>query len=210
MHKLVKVRNAGLMGMRKLHTHQSGYVVIVDAVVFLVIMMIASVSAFQYFHSGSSHVVEIRTHLQEQRYCSETGDALLSSTVSGCWYRDNAGNVVHLPKSTLRIRDILSAELSLLCSGTKRSGFTSNETIGGFYSIECAVNRTARRLVETSYHFGILYKTSGAAADKSITIYISDAAGGIPETRYASEFILYAEYSGKIVPVPVFFYIWQR
>jgi hypothetical protein len=174
-----------------------------DAVMFLVIMLVASALIFAYTLQAFN-VGEVVSNEADFRYSQEAFDAALEVTVREASYVDLAGNTV--TKRDRSVEDLLLDELRLLDDGVPASNFAGS----GRY--QSALLQEVSAVVDTArYHFALFATYPGAGGTHSVVL--SDAGitdpSGVPAVRFASQTTASMLSVGKAGDATFEFYLWR-
>ena len=183
--------------------NRRGQSALFDAIIFLIIMLVASAIVYTYSaHAFRSQ--EIVSHEDMMRYAEETRHALMQSTLNHTWYFDNNGNNISKPPGSTNIHDLLLEELSLLDDGALSENFADG--------YEKDINITARTLIRSGYHYAIHATYTNIETNDTSLILISDTIENIselPDERASiswNPLMIKEEQSGSATIV---FYIWR-
>jgi hypothetical protein len=145
-----------------------------DAVMFFIVMMIASTLIF-IFSNQAFQTQEVMSREDMMRYTDETREAILQSTVYETWYQDINGNIITRPPGSTNINDLLLEELALLDDGVPKEHFKD-----GF---ENNITNTMDKLVGTGYNYVLQASYTNESSQNTHEIYLSKAgsSGDIPD-----------------------------
>jgi hypothetical protein len=155
----------------------NGQIAVYDAILFFVIITIASTVIF----TQSSYIVGGGEDLERQymiEYTHNVKDILLKSTIKIAWYTDSDGGRIDITDST--VYNLVIEEFYLLNNGIKQKNLTDG--------IENSINSTLRNLVEKGYHY-LLYCTYVDKTSSRPVLSVSDGnykIENLPLERYSS------------------------
>ncbi len=144
---------------------EGGQSALFDAVLFLMIMIIASglISVYSAQVSWDTELVERQDMMD---YARETAEAVLGATLSSTWYEDIHGRIIEKPPGDTTVMTLIIEELYLLDCGVAKENFA--------LGYEKDIETLARNLVVTSYHFAIEGYYLNESSNVGYGVFISD------------------------------------
>lgn len=161
------------MGLRKrnLKKDEEGQASLFDAVMFFVIMLIASTLIF-VFSNQAFQTQEVIGREDMMTYTEDTRAAILQSTLHETWYEDNNGTKIVKPPGSTNINDLLMEELALLDDGLSQENFKQG--------YESDIKNTLHNLVRTGYAYALQAIYTNESSGDTYEIFISSEAS-IPD-----------------------------
>ncbi len=174
-----------------------------DAVMFLVIMLVAATLIFTYTLLALN-IGEVVRNEDDFRYSREVFDTLLEASVREASYVDLAGNVV--TKRDRSVEDLLLDELRLLDDGVPAASFDG----AGRY--EDALLAEVSAAVDTArYHYALFAAYEGPGG--SHLVAVSDVglqtSDSLPAERFAASLTASMLSVGKPGEATLEFYLWR-
>jgi hypothetical protein len=136
-----------------------------DAVMFLVIMIIAS-SIISVFAEQFSKDAALSQRDEMMEYAMDTSEAVFGATLNSTWYEDEDGNIITRPPGDTKVMNLILEELYLI-----RAGIPPENFVLGY---ERDIQMLIENLVTSSYHFAITGKYTRYNRDTDIEVFISD------------------------------------
>jgi hypothetical protein len=134
-----------------------------DAVMFLVIMIIAS-SIISVFADQFSKDAALSQRDELMDYAMDTSEAVFGATLNSTWYEDEDGNIITRPPGDTKVMNLILEELYLI-----RAGIPPENLVLGY---ERDIQILIENLVTSSYHFAIM--GTYTKYDLVIKVFISD------------------------------------
>lgn len=149
-----------------------------DAVIFLIVMVIAS-SLISIYSSQYSKDVELIEREDLQTYNRETTEVVLGATLNSTWYEDINGQIISKPPGDTTVLSLLLEELCLLDDGVPKENFV----LGYEQDIKILI----RNLVTSNHHFALQGFYKNESTNEGYRIFISDI---VPNYETKEEAIL--------------------
>lgn len=196
----------GVSYMRRirLEGNKWGQSALFDAIMFLIIMLLASMIVYTYI-ADAFRSQEIISYEDMSAYAEETKHALIQSTLNHTWYFDKTGSNISKPPGSTNIYDLLLEELSLLDDGVPIDNFADG--------YEKHINKTARMLIRTGYHYAIYATYTNSETNDASWILISDIINnisGLPDERISILWHPPMMKEGQSGNATIAFYIWRE
>jgi hypothetical protein len=150
---------------RKLKEDEGGQSALFDAVMFLIIMIVAS-SLITVYAAQHSKDVELKERQDMMEYARETAEVVLGATLSSTWYEDIQGRIIEKPPGDTTVLTLILEELYLLDFGVPKENFA--------LGYEKDIKTLTRNLVAGFYHFAIMGYYLNESANAANIIFISD------------------------------------
>ena len=151
--------------VKQIRDDNSGQSALFDAVIYLIIMIVASgliaVYAGQYVRN-----VELSENQDMMEYCRYTSEVVFGATLNSTWYEDINGHIVRKPPGDTTVMNLLLEELYLRDCGVPKENF-----VLGFNG---DITILARNLVTPNFHFAITAIFNNQNTGMSHHIFISD------------------------------------
>jgi hypothetical protein len=142
-----------------------GQAALFDAVIFLVIMIIAaslvSVLANQY-----SKETDLTAREAMMDYAREASTVVLGATLNSTYYEDVSGQRITKPPGDTKVMNLILEELYLLNFGLSKECFI----LGYNHDIKVII----RNLVTSNYHFALQGTFTNESTNKDYLVFISD------------------------------------
>jgi hypothetical protein len=151
--------------VRHINKDESGQSALFDAVIYLVIMIVAS-SLIAVYASQYLRDVELSQNQDMMDYCRDTSEVIMGATLNSTWYEDINGEIVQKPPGDTTVLNLLLEELYLLDDGVPEENFAL-----GF---EKDITILARNLVLPNYHFVLTANYDDLNSDHTFLVVISD------------------------------------
>lgn len=149
-----------------------------DAVIFLIVMVIAS-SLISIYSSQYSKDVELIEREDLQLYTRETAEVVLGATLNSTSYEDINGQIISKPPGDTTILSLLLEELYLLDDGVPKVNFV--------LGYEQDIKTLIRNLVTTNHHFALQGFYKNESKNEGYNVFISDI---VPNYQTKEEAIL--------------------
>lgn len=150
---------------RNIAKDESGQSALFDAVMFLVIMIMAS-GLIQVFSSQYSQDVDIIEREDMQAYMRDTAEVVFGATLRSTWYEDAQGQIINKPPGDTTVLNLILEELYLLDNGVPKENFA--------LGYEKDIKILARNLMKSPYHFAMEGRYAGEDNNVASTVFISD------------------------------------
>lgn len=150
---------------RQIEMDERGQSALFDAVIYLVIMIVAS-SLIAVYASQYLRDVELSENQDMMDYCRDTSEVIIGATLNFTWYEDINGNIVQKPPGDTTVLNLLLEELYLLDDGVPEENFAL-----GF---EKDITILARNLVLPNYHFALSATYSNMDTGTGFLVFVSD------------------------------------
>lgn len=155
----------GAETLKKIMDNQKGQSALFDAVIFLIVMIIAS--SLIYIYSGQfSKDVELMEREDMQSYNRETAEVVLGATINSTWYEDIKGDTISKPPGDTTVLYLLLEELYLMDDGVSKYNFV----LGYEHDIKTLI----RNLVTPVYHFALSGYFKNESTSEEYIVFISD------------------------------------
>jgi hypothetical protein len=151
--------------IRKIKDDVEGQSALFDAVMFLVIMIVAY-SLITVYAASHSKDVELEERQDMMEYARECAEVVLGATLSYTWYEDIQGRIIEKPPGDTTVLTLILEELYLMDFGVPEENFA--------LGYEKDIKTLTRNLVASSYHFAILGHYLNESANAEHIIFISD------------------------------------
>ena len=160
---------------RTIVTDKNAQTSLFDAMMFFVVMLIASSLIF-VFSNQAFQTQEVMGREDMMRYTEETREAILQSSVPETWYYDINGNKIATQPGAMNINDLLFEELALLDDGVPNENFKEG--------YENEINNTMNRLVRGGYSYALEATFTNESSGDTYEIFISTVGlqGDIPDS----------------------------
>lgn len=136
-----------------------------DAVMFLIIMIIAS-SIITVFADQVSKNAALSDRDDMMRYARDTSEVVFGATLNSTWYEDEIGNIIFRPPGNAKVMNLVLEELYLLDSGLPWENFA--------LGYERDIRILIRNLVTSGYHFALMGSYTNSGKNRRYTVFISD------------------------------------
>jgi hypothetical protein len=136
-----------------------------DAILFLVIMIVAS-GIISVFADEASKSASLSQRDDMMGYARDTSEVVLAATLNSTWYEDENGDIISKPPGNTKVMNIILEELYLLNSGVPSHNFA--------LGYERDIRILIRNLVTSSYHFALVGTFTGSESGRENKIFISD------------------------------------
>lgn len=179
---------------------KKGQLGIFDAILFFIIIIIASSVLFIY---SLTSVQETGVRSRMLSYTDNTMTVLMRSTVNGTWYIDKSGNNISKPPGNTNIQYLLLEEFSLQDDGVPANNFT-----GGY---EKNIKTIAENLIHPDYHYALHATYTNTTSGRVYTVFISDSINDLsklPDERFSSS-VSIPMINDKSGEVQIALYIWR-
>ena len=150
---------------KKITPDEYGQSALFDAVMFLLVMIIAS-SIISIYSGQSVRDMEISEQEVTHAYCRETAEVVLGATLNSTWYEDINRNIIIKPPGETKVLSLIMEELYLLDEGVPNKNFV--------LGYEQDVKTLIRNLITSSYHFALQGHYKNESKYEINTIFISD------------------------------------
>jgi hypothetical protein len=144
---------------------ENGQSALFDAILFLVIMIIASclVSVYASQYSKNTDLIARENMMN---YARDTSETVFGATLNFTWYEDIQGNVITKPPGNTKVMNLILEELYLLDSGLPRVNFA--------LGYEQDIKILLRNLIVPNYHFALKGIYTSGSSNRSSLVFISD------------------------------------
>ncbi|UCG70893.1 MAG: hypothetical protein JSV09_07825 [Thermoplasmata archaeon] len=174
--------------MKKILDNENGQSALFDAIIFLIIMIIAS--SLIYIYSGQfSKDVELTEREDMQSYNRETAEVVLGATLNSTWYEDIEGEIIKKPPGDTTVLYLLLEELYLMDDGVPKYNFV----LGYEQDIKILIIN----LVTPVHHFALSGHFTNESKNEDYNIFISDM---VPDYESKEEAILDNTDYGELMP----------
>lgn len=136
-----------------------------DAVLFLVIMIIAS-SMISIFANQYSKDADLLARENMMNYARDSSEVVLGATLDHTWYEDINGNIISKPPGNIKVMNLILEELYLTDFGLPIENFV----LGYEQDIKVLI----RNLVISNYHFALRGTYTNPSNYKESKVFISD------------------------------------
>jgi hypothetical protein len=160
----------------KLKEDDKGQAALFDAVIFLVIMIIAA-SLVSVFTSQYSKEMDLNARDDMMDYTQKTCNVVLGATLNSTYYEDVTGERIEKPPGDTKVMNLILEELYQLNFGISKESFV----LGFNHDIKILI----RNLVRTDYHFALQGTFSNGSTNKDYLVFISDI---VPDYKTKEEF----------------------
>jgi hypothetical protein len=167
-----------------------GQVAIVDAILFMTIMLVASAVVI-----GSSGINsrQADNSSQMQQYAREFSETVLNLELTGLEYTGPSGEVVNLGNASSSVGRLLCDEAMILGSGHDNCDFTD-------YNVD--IVKACGYIIRPGLDFAISCDGSSVFISRNM-----DSIAELPPTRSASQFEIFSD-SGDFQAVTIIIYVW--
>lgn len=162
----------------KINEDEKAQSALFDAVMFLIVMIIAS-SLIHIYSSQYSKDVELMDREDMQAYNRETAETVLGATLNSTWYEDINGQVIGEPPGDTTVLSLVLEELYLLDDGVPKENFV--------LGYEKDIRILIKNLVTHQYHFALQGFYQNETKNQGYGIFISDI---VPNYATKEEVIL--------------------
>jgi hypothetical protein len=138
-----------------------------DALIFFVLMMIASSVIFVY-STMLSQSQDISEREEMRIYAENTRDVVMDATLNETWYEDINGEIIRKPPGDTTIRNLILEEMLLMNSGVPRENFM----LGYEKDIKLILNK----LMRSGYHYALCAIICKDGELETCELLISDMA----------------------------------
>jgi hypothetical protein len=152
------------MIMRQIKKDDSGQSALFDAVIYLIVMIVAS-SLIAVYASQYMRDTELSENQDMMEYCRDTSEVILGATLNSTCYEDITGSMIMKPPGDTTVLNLLLEELYLLACGVPEENFAL-----GF---EWDIRVMARNLVTPNFHFALSAIYNDVETEK-FRVFISD------------------------------------
>jgi hypothetical protein len=159
---------------RRLISDSKGQSALFDAIMFLVIMIIAS-SIISVFADQFSKNAALSQRDELMDYARDTSESVFGATLNSTGYEDEDGNIITRPPGDTKVMNLILEELYLI-----RAGLPSENFALGY---EKDIKICIENLVTSSYHFAITGKYTRYNLDTDIEVFISDIVPNYSSTE---------------------------
>lgn len=163
---------------RKIKEDESGQSALFDAVMFFIIMIVAS-SLITVYAQEHSKDVELEERQDMMEYARECAEVVLGATLSSTWYEDIQGRKIEKPPGDTTVLTLIVEELYLLDFGVPKENFA--------LGYEKDIKTLTRNLVAGSYHFAMVGYYQNVSTNAEHIIFISDIVPDYSTKTEASE-----------------------
>ncbi len=139
-------RGTQIRTVRKITRDQRAQSSLFDALMFFVLMMIASSLIFIYSTLLSQNQ-DISEREEMRIYGENTRDVIMDATLNETWYEDINGDKIRKPPGDTTIRNLILEEMFLMNSGVPRENF--------MLGYEKDIKMTFDKLIRSGYHYAI-------------------------------------------------------
>ncbi|UCE36078.1 MAG: hypothetical protein JSW00_11020 [Thermoplasmata archaeon] len=136
-----------------------------DAIIFLVIMIIAS-SLIHIYSSHFSKDVDLIERQDMIIYNRQTAEVVLAATLHSTWYEDINGEIITKPPGDTTVLNLIIEELYLMDDGVPKWNF-----VMGY---EKDIKKLIGNLILSSYHFALQGYYLNETKNEGYSIFISD------------------------------------
>lgn len=150
---------------RRILSDDRGQSALFDAVMFLVIMIIAS-SIISIYANQYSKNTDLIARENMMSYARDTSETVLGATLNFTWYEDIEGNKIPKPPGNTKIMNLILEELYLLDWGLPSENFA--------LGYERDISILIRNLVASGYHFALKGTYTNINRNKEYVVFISD------------------------------------
>ncbi len=144
---------------------EKGQSTLFDAVMFLIVIIIAS-SLVQIYSTQYSKDVELLESEDMHAYNRETAEAVLGATLNSTWYETKDGHVITKPPGDTTILSLILEQLYLMDDGVPNENFV----LGYEQDIKILI----RNLVTLQYHYALQGFYKNETKNEGYNIFISD------------------------------------
>ncbi len=179
--------------LKKMVRDEKAQASLFDAVMFFVLMLIASTLIF-IFSTQAFQTQEVIGREDVMRYTEETMEAILQSTINDTWYYDINDDKIEKPPGSTNINDLLAEELALLDDGVPKTNFEDG--------YEKDIKQTLDKLVGTGYDYTLQASYTNESSAKTYEIIIfseEDVSGRDVITSQWSSPMIESEKTGEII-----------
>lgn len=150
---------------RKMVRDQKAQSALFDALMFFVLMMIASSLIFVY-STLLSQSQDISEREEMRIYGESTRDVIMDATLNETWYEDINGDIIRKPPGDTTIRNLILEEIYLMNSGVPRENF--------MLGYERDIRITLNKLIRSGYHYAMYAILCKEGELKTCEILFSD------------------------------------
>jgi hypothetical protein len=151
--------------LKRVSVNENGQSALFDAVIFLVIMIIAS-SIILIYSGQFSEDIELLERGDMQAYTRETAEVVLGASINSTWYEDIEGEIISKPPGDTSVLYLLLEELYLMDDGVSKYNFV----LGYEHDIKILI----RNLVTPVYHFALSAHFTNHSKGEDYFVFISD------------------------------------
>ncbi len=144
---------------------ESGQSALFDAVMFLVVMIIAS-SIITVYSSQYSKDVDLTEREDMMVYARDTSEVVLGATLYSTWYEDINSQIIEKPPGDTTVLSLILEELYLLNCGVPKENFV--------LGYEQDIKILLKNLVTSSHHFALQGYNLNESNKEEYRIFISD------------------------------------
>lgn len=155
---------------------ERGQAALFDAVIFLVIMIIAA-SLVSVFANQYSKETDLSAREDMMDYAQKTAAVVLGATLNSTYYEDVTGKEIVKPPGDTKVMNLILEELFQLNFGISKESFI----LGFNQDIKVLI----RNLVRSDYHFALQGTFTNESTNKDYLVFISDI---IPDYKTKEEF----------------------
>jgi hypothetical protein len=153
-----------------------GQAALFDAVIFLVVMIIAA-SLVSVFANQYSKQTDLSAREDMMDYAQRTSAVVLGATLNSTHYEDVTGKKIVKPPGDTKVMNLILEELYLLNFGISKESFI----LGYNHDIKVLI----RNLVTSDYHFALKGTFINESTNKDYLVFISDI---VPDYETKEEF----------------------
>lgn len=153
-----------------------GQAALFDAVIFLVVMIIAA-SLVSVFANQYSKQIDLSAREDMLDYVRETSTVVLGATLNSTYYEDVTGKRIPKPPGDTKVMNLILEELYLLNFGISKESFI----LGYNHDVKVMI----QNLVASDYHFALQGTFTNESTKKDYLVFISDI---IPDYETKEQF----------------------
>ena len=150
---------------RKITEDDKAQSAIFDAVIFFIVMIIAS-GLISIYSSQYSKDLELMEREDLQLYTRETAEVVLGATLNSTWYEDISGLIIKKPPGDTTVLSLILEELYLLDDGVPKENFV--------LGYEQDIKTLIRNLVTSNHHFALQGFYKNESKNECYYMFISD------------------------------------
>jgi hypothetical protein len=146
-----------------------------DAIIFLIVMIIASSLVSVYANQYSKNV-DLNAREDMMNYARNTSEVVFAATLNSTWYQDENREIILRQKGDTKVMNLVLEELALLDYGVLKENFA--------FGYERDIKLLIRNLVTPGYHFALKGSYTNEGNNKNHIVFISDI---IPDYKTMNE-----------------------
>jgi hypothetical protein len=149
----------------KIKVDEIGQSALFDAIIFLIVMIIAS-SLVSVFANQYSKSTDLNAREDMMNYTMDTSEVVFAATLNSTWYEGINGEQIRKSPGDIKVMDLILEELYLLNSGVQKENFA--------FGYERDIKILIRNLVIPGYHFALKGSFTNETNNRDYVVFISD------------------------------------